>query len=209
MTKHPGKSARPSASFHGHELRTRVAHEAARLMSESGLRDYAAAKHKAAQRLGVSDKAALPKNNEIEEALRTHQRLFEGDAHTSLLRNLRETALEAMRFFAGFEPRLVGAVLDGTADRHSAVCLHLFSDDPDAPARRLDEHGIPYTAQQRRLRATPDSYTEFPVLTFAADATTIDLTIFPHDGLRQAPLDRVDGAPIQRATRAALENLLG
>ena len=95
------------------------------------------------------------------------------------------------------------------ADRHSAVCLHLFSDDPDAPARLLGERGIPYEAQQRRLRLTPDSHAEFPALLFAADDTAVDLTIFSHDELRQPPLDRIDGKPMQRATRAALENLLG
>lgn len=192
-----------------HELRARIAHEAARLMTESGLRDYAAAKRKAALRLGVGDEAALPKNSEIEDALRTHQRLFEGDAHLQLLRALRQTALEAMRFLADFEPRLVGAVLDGTADRHSAVCLHIFSDDPDAPARLLDEHGIPYEMQERRLRLTPDSHAEFPVLVFAADDTAIDITVFSGDALRQPPLDRIDGRPMQRATRAALEAMLG
>jgi hypothetical protein len=190
------------------ELRARIAHEAARLMTDSGLRDYAAAKHKAALRLGVGDEAALPKNSEIEEALRAYQRLFEGDAHTQLLRALRETALEAMRFLSMFEPRLVGAVLDGTADRHSNVCLHLFSDDPDAPVRLLEEHGIPYETEQRRVRLTQDSYAEYPVLRFAADDTAIDLTVFPHDALRQPPLDRVDGKPMQRATRPQVEALL-
>lgn len=177
-------------------------------MTESGLRDYAAAKRKAALRLGVNDEAALPRNSEIEDALRTHQRLFHGDAHAQLLRRLRATALEAMRFFAGFEPRLVGAVLDGTADRHSAVCLHLFSDDPDAPARLLEEHGIRCESQQRRFRLASDAAAEFPVLTFAAGDTVIDLTLFTHDGLRQPPLDRVDGKPVRRATRATVESLL-
>jgi len=203
----PRRRGTPSANQQ--QLRARIAHEAARLMTDSGLRDYAAAKRKAALRLGVNDESALPKNSEIEDALRMHQRLFEGDAHAQLLRELRETALEAMRFLSAFEPRLVGAVLDGTADRHSAVCLHLFSDDPDAPARFLGEHGIRYETQQRRLRLTPNDVIEFPVLLFAADDTAIDLTLFPHDSLRQPPLDRVDGKPIQRATRAALEMLLG
>ena len=199
---------RGSQSVNSRELRAHIAHEAARLMTESGLRDYAAAKRKAALRLGVSDEVALPKNSEIEQALRTHQRLFEGEAHAQLLRALRETALEAMRFLAAFAPRLVGAVLDGTADRHSAVCLHLFSDDPDAPARFLDEHGIPYEAQQRRLRMTPDGYVEFPVLVFATDDTAIDLTVFTHDQLRQAPLDRVDTQPMRRAAIGVVEELL-
>lgn len=199
---------RGNPSTNPQELRARVAHEAARIMTESGLRDYAAAKRKAALRLGMSDEAALPKNSEIEEALRTHQRLFDGDMHAQLLHALRETALQAMRFLSAFEPRLVGAVLDGSADRHSAVCLHLFSDDPDAPARRLDEHGIRYETEQRRLRLAQDISAEYPVLLFAAGDTAIDLTVFPYDALRQPPLDRIDGKPMQRATRAAVEALL-
>lgn len=189
-------------------IRARIAFEAARLISDTGLRDYAVAKRKAAARLGVDDESALPKNVEIEAALREHQRLFHADDQPRQLRALRETALEAMRFFASFEPRLVGAVLDGTADAHSAVCLHLFSDDPDAPARHLDEYGIDYETDTRRLRYDQDNEADYPVLQFAVDDTAIDVTVFAYDGLRQAPLDRVDGRPMQRATLTALRNLL-
>jgi len=191
---------------HQDTIRARIAFEAARLISETGLHDYASAKRKAALRLGVSNEFSLPKNVEIEAALREHQRLFHAEDQPRQLRTLRETAVEAMRFFAQFEPRLVGAVLDGTADAHSAVCLHLFSDDPDAPARHLEEHGIGYETETRRLRFDKDDETSFPVLRFATDDTTIDLTIFAYDGLRQAPLDRVDGKPMQRATLATLQH---
>ena len=206
------RSRTSSASRHTtdreHDLRARIAAEAARLISESGLRDYQSAKRKAAERLGVGADVALPKNQEIEDALRTHQRLFLAEEQPRRLRDLRETAHEAMRFFADFEPRLVGAVLEGTADRHSAVCLHLFSDDPDAPARLLDERGIPYEAQTRRMRITRATHVEFPAMLFSADGTTIDVTVFPHDHLRQAPLDRIDNLPMRRAALTALEQLL-
>jgi hypothetical protein len=193
---------------HQNPIRARIAFEAARLISETGLRDYAQAKRKAALRLGVTDEFSLPKNVEIEAALREHQRLFHAEDQPRQLRSLRETAVEAMRFFAPFEPRLIGAVLDGTADEHSAVCLHLFSDDPDAPARHLEEHGIDYETETRRLRFDKDDQADFPVLQFAVDDTTIDVTIFAYDGLRQAPLDRIDGKPIQRATSATLRQLM-
>jgi len=189
-------------------IRARIAFEAARLISETGLRDYAMAKRKAAARLGVNDESSLPKNVEIDAALREHQRLFHAEDQPRQLHSLRETAIEAMRFFAAFEPRLVGAVLDGTADIHSAVCLHLFSDDPDAPVRHLDEHGIDYETETRRLRFDQDNEADYPVLQFAVDDTAIDVTVFPYDGLRQAPLDRVDGRPMQRAARVAVEQLL-
>ncbi|WP_347260749.1 hypothetical protein [Rudaea sp.] len=190
-------------------MRARIAFEAARLISESGIRDYALAKRKAAARLGVDADSALPNNVEIEDALREHQRLFHAEEQPRRLRALRETAVEAARFFAAFEPRLVGAVLDGTADEHSAVCLHLFSDDPDAPARLLDEHGIDHESESRRLRIDQGRDADFPVLRFIVGDASIDATVFPYDGLRQAPLDRIDGKPMLRATLAALEKLLG
>ncbi|MBS0438883.1 MAG: hypothetical protein JSS33_05700, partial [Proteobacteria bacterium] len=41
-------------------MRRRVAVEAARLISEHGLRDYHAAKRKAAERLNIRDESSLP-----------------------------------------------------------------------------------------------------------------------------------------------------
>ena len=190
------------------ELRRRIALEAARLISESGIRDFAMAKRKAAERLGAFDEGSLPKNIEIEEALREHQRLFQADEHPQLVRALREAAREAMQFFARFDPRLVGAVLEGTADRYSAVCLHLFADTPEEVLLALDEQGIDYTESARRLRMSRDTQVEFPVLQVARDGTAFDLTIFPRDAIRQAPLDRVDEKPMRRASLAALDELL-
>ena len=190
------------------ELRRRIALEAARLISESGIRDFAMAKRKAAERLGAFDEGSLPKNIEIEEALREHQRLFQADEHPQLVRALREAAREAMQFFARFDPRLVGAVLEGIADRYSAVCLHLFADTPEEVLLALDEQGIDYTESARRLRMSRDTQVEFPVLQVARDGTAFDLTIFPRDAIRQAPLDRVDEKPMRRASLAALDELL-
>jgi len=203
-----GEHHRIHASDRQQRNRRRVAQEAARLMSEHGIRDFHRAKLKAAERLGILDTQALPRNQEIEQALREHQRLFLADSQPQSLRARREAALEAMRFLARFEPRLVGAVLDGTADAHSAVCLHVFSDDPDAVHRYLHEHGVPYETQTRRLRISRDEQVEFPVLLFAADALPFDLTVLPRDALRQAPLDRVDEKPMHRAGLAAVEALL-
>ena len=190
------------------EARRRIAVEAARLMSEGGLRDYRQAKEKAAARLGIVDESCLPKNSEIEDALREHQRLFHADDQPRALRRLREAAREAMRFFAAHEPRLVGAVLDGTADAHSAVCLHLYTDQPNAVLAQLQERRIAYDEQSRRLRIDRESLREYPNLRFNAGDALIDLTVLPYDLLRQAPLDRVGDKPMQRATLAALESLL-
>ena len=68
-------------------LRRAVAEEAARLMSEHGIGDFLQAKRKAADRLGVHDVAALPKNTKQRTTLRREksvtspswQNLFTGE----------------------------------------------------------------------------------------------------------------------------------
>lgn len=189
------------------ERRHRLAHEAARLIAESGIRDYHQAKLKAAERLGIFDDASLPRNREIEDALREYQRLFQRD-NLGNLRQRREAALRAMEFFAEFEPRLVGPVLDGTADARSPVSLHLYSDDPDAAPRFLDQHLIPAEARERRLRLDRERSQDFPVWLFGAEDLTFDLTVLPLDVLRQAPLSNVDEKPMKRASAAQLRQLL-
>lgn len=190
------------------DLRTRLAQEAARLMAEQGIRDYGTAKRKAAERAGIRDERDLPSNREIEAALRDYQRLFQSATQPQRLRRLRETAVEAMQFFARFEPRLVGAVLEGTADDHSAVCLHLFEDDPSEVLRFLDDHQIPYDEDERVLRLSREHSAEFPSFRFDADDTTIDLTVLPRMHQRQAPLSRTSDAPMQRASINAVRELL-
>ncbi|HET7923726.1 MAG TPA: hypothetical protein VFL30_02450 [Rhodanobacteraceae bacterium] len=195
------------AQTRAHEQRRRIAVEAARLNAEGGLRDYRQAKLKAASRLGFTDELSLPKNGEIEDALREHQRLFRADQPGTLHR-LREAALEAMRFFADFEPRLVGPVLEGTADEHSAVCLHLHDDGADRVAMFLQEKGIPYEERTRRLRLERETTADVPVFVFSAGDSTIDITVLPYNRLRQAPLDRIDEKPMRRANVTAVEELV-
>jgi len=178
------------------------------LMSEHGIRDFHHAKVKAAERLGILDAQALPRNNEIEDALREHQRIFHAESQPQLLQERREAAVEAMRFLDRFDPRLVGAVLEGTADAHSAVCLHVFSDTAESVVLFLQERGVPITQQTRRLRTTRDEQEEYPVLLFAADGLPFDITVLPRDALKQAPLDRVDEKPMRRASLAAVEELV-
>src|SRR3982750_692673 len=96
-------------------LRRALAQEAARIMSEHGIRDFLTAKRKAAERFGVTDGSVLPKNTEIEDALAEYQRLFGGTKHGETLAAQRNAALSAMQLLSGFQPRLAGAALPGSA----------------------------------------------------------------------------------------------
>ncbi|GAB6195580.1 hypothetical protein [Lysobacter xanthus] len=189
------------------ERREHLASEAARLMAESGIADYHQAKLKAAERLGIHDDASLPRNTEIEAALRQYQRLFGRDGAAEL-QVRREAALEALRFFRVFDPRLVGPVLEGTADARSPVMLHLHVDDPDAVHRFFVEHDIPAQPRGRRVRLDRHRDAEFPVWVFSADGLPFDVTVLPHDVLRQAPLSPVDEKPMRRASVPQLTQII-
>ncbi len=205
--RHARQHAQQHAQTRTHERRRSLAHEAARLMAEGGIRDYHQAKLKAAQRLGIFDDASLPRNREIEDALREYQRLFQRD-NIVALRARREAALRALEFFREFDPRLVGPVLEGTADARSAVALHLHSDDPEAVHRQLDQHAIPAESRTRRVRLDRERSEDVPVWVFSAEGLSFDLTVLPHDVLRQAPLSGIDEKPMRRASAAQLRQML-
>ena len=189
-------------------LRRAIAQEAARVMAEHGIQDFRAAKRKAVERFGVTEESALPSNAEVETALVEYQRLFAADTHGATLRTQRRAALRAMRSLAAFSPRLVGPVLAGTATAHSDVHLHLFADPPEAVALNLLDRGVGHDVGEHRLRVDAERFLVFPSVQFEIEEQTIDATVFPVDGIRQAPISPVDGRPMRRADVGELETLL-
>jgi predicted nucleotidyltransferase len=196
------------AAQRAEELRARLAEEAARLMREQGIRDFLLAKRKAADRLGVVDRRALPANQEIADALAAQQRLFGGEAHHDNLRTLRETALRAMTLLDSFRPRLVGPVLAGTATPHSDISLHVFATAPEEIAFMLIERGIRYRTGDRRVRLATGEHATYPTFEIDAGEVMIEAVVFPENGLREAPLCPVNGGPMRRARREEIEALL-
>lgn len=191
------------------EARRRLAAEAARIISESGDDDRARALRKAAGRLGIRDRAAWPDEAEILDALAEHQRLFRGEAKEVALDARRRAAIEAMRFFTAFHPRLTGPVLDGTADVHSAVSLHLHADDAESVDRFLAEHRIPAKLGGRRLLRPGGASLEVPVHEFQADGIDFQLTVLPMAFLATGPVDAEGASVAERADLRAVQGLLG
>jgi hypothetical protein len=190
------------------DLRRALAQEAARIMAEHGIEDFLQAKRKAADRLGVHDVAVLPKNIEIEAALRAHLRLFGRDSHDHSLKDQRRIALDAMRLLAEFQPRLVGSVLTGTATNHSDINLHLFADNSEIVAIRLLDLDIPHEFYERRVKMDAERSVSYPALRFDAGGRTVDATVFPVDGIRQSPYSPVDGRPMKRADAREVSELI-
>jgi hypothetical protein len=137
-----------------------LAQEAARIIVEQGIEDYRAAKIKAAERLGMSTRGALP------------------------------------------------AVLHGTANANSAVNLHVFADDAETVAARLQDCSVHYRPFERRLKSRRDHAETFAAFRFNRDEAAIEATVFPVDGVRQAPISPVDGKPMRRADVNAILKLL-
>lgn len=190
------------------QIKREVAAEAARIMATEGQRNYLSAKQKAASRLGISSSLALPSNTEVELALKSYLSLYGGEQQRGHLLHLRKTALDAMSFFSGFKPRLVGPVLEGTADRHSRVSLHLFCDSPDELVLFLGEEGIAYKEEERRIRWYKAEYRQLPIFVTDANGVAVELCVFESKDIRQPPPSPVDGKPQRRASRREVALLL-
>ncbi len=165
----------------------RIAQLSARIILEEGVRDYAAAKRKAAQRLRLKVQE-MPDDQAIEAALHEYQRIFRFQRQPAFIRHLREIALEAMEFLAEFSPRLVGAVLEGTAGEHTPITLHLFPDTPEDVIWKLVEANVSY--QEKPHVTFPElghHELKVPVLSFYFRERLIETFLYPHKALRIAP----------------------
>ena len=192
----------------GERARLLVAQEAARIIVNQGIRDYRVAKKKAAERLGLEARGSLPGNAEIEQAVSEHLQLFAGDSHADLLQAMRQAALSAMEMLSPFTPRLVGPVLNGTADANSAVNLHVFADSAESVAHALDRKGLNYKPYERRLKSRRDRAETYAGFEFHHGEASVQATVFPVDGIRQAPISPIDGKPMKRADEKAVRDLL-
>lgn len=184
-----------------HHMRQLVAQQAARMMAEEGISDYAFAKKKAARQLGMEDVHCLPGNAEIESELRLHQEMFLSDEHPAFLRQLRLDALATMQLLSRFNPHLTGAVLDGTAGRHAETDVHLFADSDKEVEIFLLNHQIPYATGERSHHFGGERR-KIPVLTLEGPSGPIRLSIFAPDEMRSQPRNS-DGS----ATRARPDTL--
>ena len=186
-----------------------LAQEAARIIVEQGIQDYRVAKTKAAERLGMKDRGSLPGNAEIELAVSNHLQLFNRESHVDLLRMMRGAAIAAMEMLLPYSSRLVGPVLHGTAAETSPINLHVFADASEMVAFKLQEQDVHYRPFERRLKSRRDRLETFAAFRFMQDESPVEATIFPIDGVRQAPISPVDGKPMRRADKKAVLELLG
>ena len=84
----------------------------------------------------------------------------------------------------------------------------MFADDAETVAVRLQECSVDYRPFERRLKRRRDQAATFAAFRFTRDDSKIEATVFPVDGVRQAPISPVDGKPMRRADKKAILKLL-
>ena len=189
------------------QLRSRIAHLAARLIAEDGIQDYALAKRKAARQAGVAETRTLPSNEEVEAELRSYLQLYQADEQAARLDHLRGCALRMMRILEQFNPHLSGPVLEGSAGRYSGIELHLFADSAKNVELFLLNNRIDYRPRDRHIYRgeEPDIISVFSVSTEDAD---FDISVFDRDDLRRPLRNSAKGRPLRRADLKSLSEML-
>ena len=192
---------RPENHPNNAQQRLLIASTAARLIAESGISDFAAAKRKAVHTLGLPENTRLPENAEVEAELRVFQRLFQDDEHAVRIDHLRQKAVEIMTLTQRFNPYLTGSVLEGTAGRYAEIDIQLFTDSAKDVEIFFLNQRIDYE------HSTPRSDRAEAVLTLQSDDDVTNLIIYPPNEERVAFKTR-DGRIRQRMRLDALKKLL-
>jgi predicted nucleotidyltransferase len=111
-----------------HELKQKVAREAAVLLYFGSEKEYKQAKLKAAENLGAH---FLPSNREVALELNSIADENEGTTRKQRLIQMRQEAHKIMVLIKACEPILIGSVWRGTIRRGSDIDIALFHDQPD------------------------------------------------------------------------------
>ena len=185
-----------------------IAATAARLVVEEGM-EYGPAKRQAVKQLGLPSRAALPDNDQVEEAVIDYIELFCADTQPGELKALRELAAVWMARLSEFRPHLTGAVWRGTATRLNDIHLHLYCDDSKSAEITLIGKGVDYDVSSAPgPRGQPVDRLSLSVRCQALNDTIwLHLTILDADDIRGALKPNARGQT-DRGDLQALQDLL-
>ena len=197
-------------------IRQMIAQQAARMMAEDGINDFAYAKKKAGKQLGVSEASVLPTNAEIEDEIRLYHNIYNVDEQPLELAKLRQAALLTMQLFERFNPHLTGSVLDGTAGKFSQTNIHLFADSAKDVEMFLLNQQIPFESSEKSYRVSDKPSKDkkekvrktVPVFTLETELGLQKLSVFDVDDMRVAVKRAVDGSNAERLDIAGVQAIL-
>ena len=191
-----------------HTLRAEIAATAARMVVEEGL-DYGPAKRRAIRHLGLPTRAAMPGNDEIEDAVLEYIGIFCTETQAVELAALRQLALRWMERMVQFRPHLSAAVWRGTATRLSDIHIELFCDDSKSAEIYLIDLKLDYQPRTvTGLRGDAvDTLSVHDFCTGLDEMVGVHLLVYDHDDLRGAMRPDAKGRP-QRGDLKALRRLV-
>ena len=190
------------------KLRRQIAFQAARLMYERQETEYYRAKQKAAKVVcrGWVKPKDLPSNSEIRDEVLQLANLFEGHSRQQRLKEMRIEALRLMRLLGDFPTFLIGSVLTGHIRAGSDIDIHVFCDSIPRVATVLDQHGMRYTIEEKRVVKNNEKqlYQHIHI----QDRFDIELTVYRRSKSSFNFISSITGKPIEKASLAQLEQLL-
>ena len=197
-------------------IRQMIAQQAARMMAEDGINDFAYAKKKAGKQLGVSEASVMPTNAEIEDEIRLYHEIYNADEQPLELAKLRQAALLTMQLFERFNPHLTGSVLDGSAGKFSQTNIHLFADSAKDVEMFLLNQQIPFESSEKSYRVSDKPSKDkkekirktVPVFTLETELGLQKLSVFDVDDMRVAVKRAVDGSNAERLDIAGVQAIL-
>jgi hypothetical protein len=197
-------------------IRQMIAQQAARMMAEDGIHDFAYAKKKAGRQLGVSENSVLPTNAEIEHEIRIYHEIYNADEQPQELEKLRKAALLTMQLFERFNPHLTGSVLDGTAGKFGQTDIHLFADSSKEVEIFLLSQQIPFESSEKSYRISDKPSKDkkekvrktVPVFTLETEFGIQKISVFDVDDMRVTTKKTSDGSNAERLDIAGLTQLL-
>ena len=99
------------------------------------------------------------------------------------------------------------AVLGRQPDDGGAL-VRAFLPSAEAVAMELEQTGISYRSYERRLKSRRDQVETYSGFEFHHNHSPIQATVFPVDGIRQAPMSPVTGKPMKRLDADGVQALL-
>lgn len=115
-----------------HDIRREIASVAAKLISEDGY-DYPSARQKAVKQIAGDQRLSrdlIPLDQEIEAEVRAYQAIYQTKSQPIEQMELRQVAHGLLVALAEFEPIVYGALVNGTANKHSDIHVIAFADNP-------------------------------------------------------------------------------
>jgi len=169
------------------QARIIIANRAAEIIMEEGITDYHFAKKKAAKYLGYQSSDYLPSNDEIDNALKEYQKIYQVDIDASLVRKIKDEALMIMELVKKFNPHLLGQLIDGLIPKYPILKINLYTDNMKEIEYVLLNNNIEFNLKDTNIsekRTKKKSLRNIPIIKIEGRWFPIELKVLDENDLK-------------------------